>query len=170
MTIPATPQPVRSLLWLVPLAMVVHNIEEAVSLHASLPAIRAAVSTRLGDATRIPSEPQYFAALVLVTLVPLVLYWWARHSSTGAFALFVVQITMGLNVLAHVGGAVLLGGYVPGLISALLVQAPLALVLGTRAANARWLTSRQWLIVVLLAVLLHGPGLMGFLKAMSVVV
>jgi uncharacterized protein with HXXEE motif len=42
-----------------------------------------------------------------------------------------------MNVLTHVGGAVLLGGYAPGLVTAVLVEAPASVILFRRLRRER---------------------------------
>lgn len=149
--------------------MFVHNLEEGLGLPASLPAVREAVAAARSRSLSLPSEPQYVLALVIVTALVFALAAWARRSSIGAYLLLVVQVTMGVNAVTHTVGALVLGRYVPGLVTAWLVQVPLALIVVLRAWHGSWLSGRQWGLAGLLALLLHGPVLLAILFAARLV-
>ena len=61
----------------------------------------------------------------------------ARRWRGAATALVALQAVMAVNVLTHVAGAVLLGGYAPGLVTAVLVEAPVSVILFRRLRRER---------------------------------
>lgn len=150
-------------LGIVPAALLLHNLEEALTIRGALPQMQAQVSSGLGHPVRLPSAEQYWLALGLLTLAGLGLFLLAWWRDSAAYALVVLQAVMALNVVTHVIGSVLLGGYAPGLVTALLVEAPASAVVYRRLQRAGWMTRHQWTLLPGFAVLLHGPGLLGLL-------
>jgi hypothetical protein len=74
-----------------------------------------------------------------------------------------LQATMTLNILAHVLSAALVGGYAPGVVTAILVDGPTSAIVFHRLRGARWMSPVQWCLLPFLAVLLPGPALWGLL-------
>ena len=144
-------------------ALFVHNLEEAFAIGPALPRLEATWGRLLGRPLLLPSAQQYGLALAIVTGVAIGVLLLARLWDPASYALVVLQAVMALNVLTHVLGAVLLGGYVPGVVSAVLVEAPTSVVVFRRVRDARWMSRTQWRLLPLLAVLLHGPALFGVL-------
>ena len=106
-------------------------------------------------------------ALLWVTLVPILVVAWATlrpQSLAARWSALAVQAVVALNALSHVVVASwLLRGYSPGLVTALLVNAPLSYVLFKRATRERWIPSWSWWLLPPAAFLAHGPGLIGLL-------
>jgi hypothetical protein len=71
------------------------------------------------------------------------------------FWLLCVQAMMLVNVFAHAGMAVLIGGYAPGLVTAIAINLPFSIYLLTHAVRARWITGRTLVLVVAIGLLLH---------------
>ena len=128
-------------LWAVPAALLLHNLEESLTLGAALPRLEAAV---------------------------VALYVLARVWDRLAYALVVVQAVMTVNVGVHVAFAVLLGGYAPGLLTAVLVEAPASVLVLRQLRRSAWMTRTQWRLLPWLAAFLHGPGLVALLKGAGV--
>lgn len=108
----------------VPLALLAHNAEEALTLGPALPRTRALLAEWLGRPVALPSARQYQLALLALTAAVFLLWLAARARPAAARALVVVQAVMALNVLWHVAAAIVLGGYAPGVVTAVLVEAP----------------------------------------------
>jgi hypothetical protein len=155
-------------LWAVPAALALHDVEEALTLGAALPRLQAAAGQLLARPIVLPSEAQYERALIVLTAAVAALYVAARVWDRLAYALVVVQAVMALNVCAHVAFALLLGGYAPGLVTALLVEAPVSLFVLQRLRASAWMTPTQWRLLPPLAVLLHGPALLALLRGIGV--
>jgi hypothetical protein len=151
-------------LWVVPAALLLHNLEEALTLGAALPRLEAAASRALGRPLTLPTAPQYHRSLLVLTAAVAALYVLARLWDRLAYALVVVQAVMTLNVGAHVAFALLLRGYAPGLLTALLVEVPASLFVLRRLREGAWMSRTQWLLLPLLAGILHGPGLIALLR------
>jgi hypothetical protein len=154
------------LLWLVPVVLTAHNLEEALTIAPVLPVASARISGLLGVALPAVTYPQFLVVLAVVTAVPYFLAALGdlrRPASTAGYALLVVQATVLVNVASHVGAAITLGGYVPGLATALLVNLPFSLYLLSRAWTHRSHSRAALLGLAPLSLALHGPVLVGLL-------
>ena len=146
---------------IIPAAFLVHNAEEAVTISLVLPRVQAKAASLLGPWATIPSAEQYLVALAVLTAAAFVLWWLALQWDSLSYALVVLQATMALNVLSHLGGVVLFGGYAPGVVTAVLVEAAVSVVVYRRITRAGWMSRRQWMWLPILALVLHGPVLYG---------
>ena len=153
------------MLWAVPAFLALHNVEEALTLRAAWPtlALRVPAVARPVLATLAPAS--YMWALVVLTLLALGVAAWAsrRPGPAANWWLAAIQATVALNVLSHLGAVVMLRGYAPGIVSALLVNAPFSAYFFRRAVAERWLAPGAMLATVPAAFLLHGPGLLALL-------
>lgn len=148
---------------IIPVALLVHNLEEAYAIGAALPELEATWGRLLGHSLTLPSAQQYDYALAIVTGIAFGALLLARLWDPASYALVVLQAVMTLNVLTHVLGAVFLGGYAPGVVTAVFVEAPTSGVVFRRLRESRWMSRVQWRLLPFLAALLHGPALVGLL-------
>jgi hypothetical protein len=147
--------------------MAAHNAEEAILFPRYLPLVLG----RLPDAWRAVAGPvtlgQVWTALGLITLVPLALAAWATLRpgvAAPVWLLLLIQATLLLNVLWHVGAAILLfHGYAPGVVTAVLLNLPFSIYLIRRAAKERWINPRARWALVPSALVMHGPVLSALL-------
>ena len=111
--------------------------------------------------------PMLLAALAMVTAAALLIVVIAdrrRESSGARWAVLALQATVGMNVLSHVAAAtVFFRGYSPGLITAVLLNAPFTLYLFRRASRERWASPAALWMTLPTAFVLAGPGLVGLL-------
>jgi uncharacterized oligopeptide transporter (OPT) family protein len=92
---------------------------------------------------RNDTPAQLWTALLLVTLVPIFLATWATlrpNAATPLRLLLLVQGALLLNVLWHLGVAIFVRGYTPGLITAVTVNLPASVYLLRRTVRERWWT------------------------------
>ncbi len=158
------------LLWLVPTLFAVHNLEEGALMKRTLPATQAAMPARLKRIVGVYTWRQFAALLVFITLIAFLIAASSDLSTPGSaagYALLAIQATMLINVVSHVGAAVVLSGYSPGLVTAVLVNLPFSLWLLHAAAAGQWYSHAALLWLVPLALVLHGPVLLGLLRAAS---
>ena len=154
-------------LWLVPIFVAVHNLEEAITFPRYLPL----VLQRLPEAWRAIAGPitlgQVWAALAIVTLIPFALAIWAAlrpELAAPVWLLLLIQATLLLNVVWHVGAAtVLFDGYAPGLTTAVLLNLPFSIYLIRRAAKESWVSPPARWALLPGALLVHGPVIWGLL-------
>jgi hypothetical protein len=151
----------RRLLWLVPLLLTLHNLEEAFFMPGFLGRLAGRMPAFLPEVTL----PQLLVALAVVTVAP---YLFAASGpldrrSRASFLVLGTQMVVLSNVAAHLAGAVWMRGYVPGLVTALLVNLPFSVYVFRRALRGGWVRSREMAWLALAALLVHGPGLIGLL-------
>ncbi|WNG59947.1 HXXEE domain-containing protein [Archangium gephyra] len=152
----------RRALWLVPLLLTVHNAEEALFIHRVLPLSAEHFPAPLRGWMPTVTPPQFLIALSVATVLPYVVALLCGREGERrrwVFLLVALQATMALNVLSHVGAAVMLGGYSPGLVTALAINVPFSVYLLHRAIRERWVASGWSLLAA--AVVIHGPVLLG---------
>ncbi len=147
----------------VPLALLLHNVEEALGMRAALPRLEVVWSGLIGERATLPSTHQYHLALITVTALAFGVYLLARRWDPASYGLVVLQGVMALNVVSHVFGATLVRGYAPGLITAVVVEGPVSALVFQRIRREGWLSRTQWRLLPLLVVLLHGPALLALL-------
>ena len=113
------------------------------------------------------SYPSMLLALVIATLLfaGMALATVARPQSPAAlWALLTLEALMGINAVAHAASAwLVLGGYGPGLVTAVLLNAPFAAYCFRLAHRDRWLGRTALLSTLPAALVLHGPVLLGAL-------
>lgn len=160
----------RALLWLVPLFITLHNLEELWTMPGflvGLPARIPAWAQRLLPAEVFPPTARQFALMILiVTLVPylLALLGGARRArSPRTLLLAGAQVVMLINILSHVVSMNIQNGYVPGLVTALLFNLPFSLIFLGSGLRQGWLRTGDFAYLVPFALLLHGPGLYGLM-------
>ena len=154
-------------LWLIPIALAVHNAEEAIMFPVYLPVLRSRLPASLQPLVAAVQPGGLRVALVWATAIPFVVLLWVtlRPASLGArWCALLVQAVVAVNVVSHlVVAAVVMRGYSPGLASAVLINAPISVYLFRRAARERWLPRTAWRALWPAALLVHGPGLVGLL-------
>jgi hypothetical protein len=157
----------RSVLWLVPILLAVHNAEEALFFPRYLPFVLYRLQAGWQAVIAPLTTGQVGAALAVVTAVAFIVAWWSYQWPDSTMALWLVlliQATVLLNVVWHLAAAVVLfGGYAPGVVTALLINLPFSVYLLRRAARERWLSRRALWALVPAAIVLHGPLLAALL-------
>lgn len=86
---------------------------------------------------------QFLVAILIFTAIPylIVLMW--GNSRTGVYVLLCLQMVMLINVVSHCLMSLFLGGYSPGLLTALTINLPFSLYLLSRAWVERWVSRKQ---------------------------
>lgn len=150
-----------SQLAVVPIAFLVHNAEEAITIPAALPIAQAKLASVISPALQLPSAAQYYGMLLTITLAAFAVWLTAYWKESLCYALIVLQATLAVNVVNHIGGAIVLRGYSPGLITSVTVEAAVSALVFSRLRRENWLSQTQWLLLPALALLLHGPVMFG---------
>jgi hypothetical protein len=112
--------------WALVGALTIHNLEEALAMGPFLGAGTSVGPVQPGPALLVP----FLVAVTVVTVAAWALAGWAtaaRPRPWARAALGVLALVMVVNVLVpHVPAALVTGGYVPGVVSAVLVNLPVA--------------------------------------------
>ncbi len=157
----------RSILWLVPILLAIHNAEEALFFPRYLPFVLYRLPATWQALIAPLTTGQVGAALAVVTAVAFIVAWWSYRKPNSAVALWLVlliQATVLLNVVWHAAAAVVLfGGYAPGVVTAVLLNLPFSVYLLGRSAREHWLSARALWALGPAAIVLHGPLLAALL-------
>jgi hypothetical protein len=155
----------RTVVWLVPALLALHNAEEALALRAGLPWLRTPLPEPLAAAAAGVTYPAVVQALTVLSVLAfgLAALVAARPTSRAAlWLLLALEAAVGINAVAHLASAALVfRGYGPGLATGVLINAPFAVYCMRRARRDRWLSPAALRATLPAAVLLHGPVLLG---------
>jgi hypothetical protein len=152
-----------ALLWLVPIFLTIHNLEEALVMPAFIERRNAAVPAALGKIIPPVTYKQFLIALAIITIIPYLITLFWLNSRWALYLLSGLQVVMLINVFAHTLMALFLRGYVPGLITALIINLPFSLYLLKRADRERWMSRKALLLLFPIGLLIHGPLLAGLM-------
>ena len=134
--------PKRSALLGVPVLLTLHNAEEALFVPRALGEVAKRLPPAFAGA--LPTAEQMYVALAVATVIPW-LVWLPgaarRETRLGTRLLLLLQCVMLVNAGWHVAAAVVLGGYAPGLATALAFNLPFSIYLLRRALKERWLSA-----------------------------
>jgi hypothetical protein len=153
----------HAVVWLSPVIITVHNAEEAAAFSHILPQVALLLPAPLGAAAARLTYPAMLIALGVVSLLAVGISIFAARnpkSRWGIWLVLVLQATMAINAVSHVVTAVVIfRGYAPGLITALLFNAPFAAYCFWRAREEQWVSGRWLAGVIPVALFVHGPVL-----------
>lgn len=96
-------------------------------------------------------------ALILATVLPGIFIMWAVFSRRQwlLMAALLVEAVLLVNAFAHSLAAVLRGGYVPGLFTAVLINLPFGIYVFRRAVKERWIRASVAWQLIAAAIVLH---------------
>jgi hypothetical protein len=153
---------------LVPFFLTLHNLEEMFGMPAALTGITQKIPGWAIQALPTNAFPPTFRQFVIMLIaVTSAVYIFAalpgsrKPRSLRTFLLTGTQMVMLINVGSHVIMMNLQNSYVPGLATALLFNLPFSLILLGQGLRQRWLFWRDFYFLIPLALLAHGPGLLG---------
>jgi Protein of unknown function with HXXEE motif len=152
----------KQLLWLIPIVLTLHNIEEALTMPrwvmANLPLIKENLPITI-DLQFSPA--QLLFSLLIATVVPVVATMVCingERRSVKLHLLFLLQAIVLLNVfIPHIAASIRMRQYNPGVVTAVCVNLPFSLYFFRRAFLERYLASREFVSLFILALLVYGP-------------
>jgi hypothetical protein len=157
----------RDLFWLVPIIFTVHNLEEALTIPRFINDLPTRLPAFMQKMVPVVNYSQFKIALVIVTVLPylfVLLYQLSDHKRLPSYLLLGTQMVMLINVFSHIGTALLMGSYAPGIVTALLLNLPFSIYLFRRALREAWIGKKGLVALILVGLLLHGPGLWALLQ------
>jgi hypothetical protein len=151
----------RRVIWAGPAVFLIHDLEEL----ATIEAWTRLHGDRLPEVFRwiLPIGTAEFGVAVGALLLVFIAGSWLADRAKGqrgrAVDFFVLLIALlGTNALGHVGQALLFGGYVPGLVTAVLLGLPYA-CWGLLEVRRSGLRSARWQVAAVgVAAVLQGPA------------
>ena len=155
------------LLWLIPIFFTLHNLEEALTIPKVIDVLPNRLPAFIQPLIPVVNFEQFKIALVFVTALAFVFilaYQLSHKKRLPLYLLLGVQMVLLINVFSHISTAFLMRGYVPGLVTALLVNLPFSIYLFRCALREAWIDQRGVVVLFLVGLVLHGPGLIGLLR------
>ena len=148
----------NAVLALIAVTLAIHMAEE----YFAFPIFMAKASTReisgwLPSPAMQHSVTNLHILLILAAVLPGAVIVWAIVSRSHGFllaALFVEAVLL-VNAFAHSLAAILRGGYVPGLITAVLINLPFGLYVFRKAVREGWIRRHRAWQLIGAAILVH---------------
>ena len=156
----------RTLIWLVPACITIHNLEEALFMPAFLQARNSSMPGFLQRLLPPITYRQLLISLIIVTTIPYLIAWLAilkREGERGIQVLLGLQIVMLFNVFAHAWMAVVMRGYAPGVVTAFAINLPFSYYFMRRALREGWVSRRALALLIPIGLLIHVVGLPGII-------
>lgn len=111
-------------------AFLLHNAEEAISYSSYRELSQALIRTVFFHSYSAPSTHSFHVALLAVSAFGSAAMIWARLNPSRPAAVMLVRglalLMLGNVFIPHVPAAILLGGYAPGVVTAVLMHVPIA--------------------------------------------
>ncbi|MFZ4622172.1 MAG: HXXEE domain-containing protein [Bacteroidota bacterium] len=125
---------IKKILWLIPIVLTIHNIEEALTMPEWMNLYVGIVKQQVPFMSHLQfSARQLYISLVLVTIVPAVVTWFCLRGeirTNGILALLTLQAIIFWNALIpHMIGWFFLGMYNPGTMTAVIFNIPFSFYL-----------------------------------------
>ncbi len=167
----ASRQSLARMLWLLPIIFIIHDGEELLTMPSWVASHQPEIArlAKLSEATAkmVRSLPttttQTAVAIGFILLLFVVVTAGASISCRRGFWLYAYASLLGvlfLHVFTHIAQAILVGGYVPGVIGAVAAIIPGALFIYKRLFEAKLLTLRLAVVSALIGFALFIPGAM----------
>jgi len=147
---------------LAPIFTTIHNVEEALLMPAMLERRNSSVPGLFQKLIPPITYKQFLIALAITTVIPYVIAGCGDLLLIGGravYLLLIFQAMMLFNVLAHGMMATMMGGYAPGLATALILNLPFSIYLFRRADKEQWVNKKSLRLAFVIGGLLHTPGL-----------
>ncbi len=145
----------KTVLILIGVTLALHNTEE----YLTFPAFFRSSSRLLRwlpTPSLLQNPQQLHLALLMATVLPLAVVAWAvlRPAKALLVSVLFLESVLLVNAGWHLLAAVLNRGYVPGVVTAALINLPFGIYVLRRAVEEQWIGSRAaWRMIVLAAVL-----------------
>ena len=152
----------NALLWLVPVFITIHNLEEGLFMPPFLQTRNSSIPSGLRSLLPPITYRQFLIALIIMTVPPYLIAWLGKlkcEHSVDVYLLLGLQVVMLYNVLAHVAMAAVMGGYAPGVVTALIINLPFSVYLMRRALKERWVPRRVLVSLFPIGLIVHAVGL-----------
>jgi hypothetical protein len=163
--VPARKAEFRRLVWAVPLFIVIHNSEEALTmprwLHDRMPAVAQQYGLPLAH---IPSPGELYLALAMGTAVPFLITFFAARGGPRGFGLYLlagIQSVMLTNaIVPHLIATILLREYTPGVVTAVFAVVPFSIFWFRRILKCDLVAVRPLIFSIVVGALAYGPIMM----------
>jgi hypothetical protein len=142
--------------------VVAHNAEEAFTIPVWLPSRVHELEAKFGIRPPLTDPGLFTIGVIVATIVPAIWVLIASRSaprSLGAYSIVVLYGVFAANALVpHLLGAVVLGGYVPGVITAVGLVVPFTIWLCRRAVADGYASPIAVGVVLTIAAFVYAPA------------
>jgi hypothetical protein len=147
----------NAVLALIGLTLVLHTTEEYLTFPAFLLSRDNPLLAWLPLPGLLHKSQELHVALVLATVLPLLVIAWAILSRRKVLlvAVVLVESVLLVNGFGHILASLVRGSYVPGLITAVLINLPFGVYVFQKAIKEQWIRPGEAWQVIGVAVLLH---------------
>ncbi len=117
----------RKALWLAPLLLVIHNIEEYLTMPTFISRHGQDLPAFIGNSLAISSE-QFSIALMIVTLLAFLFTFLGSIGEANGICIFLAittQAVLLINAVQHIVASIWLRNYIPGVLSSIVLYLPL---------------------------------------------
>lgn len=145
--------------WLIPIIFACHNAEE----YYFFPKMRYLQSIHMEE--NFVQEKQFLLAIILLTILVftvIVVHHFLRKRAT-LYAVLLVQSIILMNGFFHIGGAIIMRGYVPGLITAVVLIIPFSILFFSEGIKRRWWRGKHIITFSITGLILMIPVIIGTL-------
>lgn len=156
----------RQLIWLIPIFIIIHNLEEA-------PNMEKWAINHLSDVPRNPyllekylpiSTTEFWVSSVIISIFVLLLAFLFSNSKKNSFGIYLmvgIQIILFVNVFNHIYMSTLFLHYQPGLITGVMINLPFSLYLFYRAVRDNYIQKKTFVYVFTVFLLFYpfSPGI-----------
>lgn len=138
----------KTLQWLLWVCVAAHNLEEGLTAEAYFPKVEALLADRVPASVveLMPTLQVFYIGLIAATLVPLIMTVMATTGGRTPVKKYLsplLAVTLLLNVfIPHVPAAIALGGYAPGVATAVFVNLPFSIYFLQRSMHKRVIDRR----------------------------
>ncbi len=146
----------NAVLVLIGVSLVLHDTEEYFTFPAFFQSANRLLHW-LPTPVLLQNTQHLHFALLMATVLPLAVVIWAvlRPSKALLVAALFLESVLLVNAFWHMLAAVVNRGYVPGVITALLINLPFGVYVLRRAVREQWIGLRTASIMIAVAVVLH---------------
>jgi len=150
----------KTLQWFLWVCVAAHNLEEGLTAEAYFPKVRALLAHRFPSSlvALVPGLQEFYIALIGATLIPLVMTvvgTTGRNVALKNYLSPLLAITLFLNVfIPHIPAAIALGGYAPGVVTAVGVNLPFSIYFLQRSMSEAVINRRGTITLAGIGVLL----------------
>lgn len=152
----------KQVLWLVPVVLTLHNIEEALTMPSWVMQNLPFIESSLPFDIRIQFTPsQLFLSLGIATVAPIIVTMLCingEKKSQRLYFLFLLQAIILINVFVpHIAVSLRILNYNPGVLTAVCFNLPFSLYLFRRAYREDYIARREFAPLFLIACFVYPP-------------
>jgi len=152
----------KQTLWFIPILLLVHNIEEALTMPQWVEVNLSVLREKLFLFRYVNfSRVQLYTSLVLVSLIPFILATFCMREPMKTKRITVLLALQGIifwnAFVPHLSGIFVLGMYNPGTITAMVINIPFSIYLFRRSVKEGMFTAKNLRSMMLLALAVYLP-------------